>query len=421
MSDPKDEPTRRAREDAPDTRLGERLLARATQPLGLIDVRHTERRYARVMDWLAGRTSLVEHLRSRYGLTDDDIRAGTLVLAEARGSEGTDVTIILPTSPGVGGAAAAERLFTSVAHVPEDAPDAPAETRRVRRRGSPDSPPPSSETPPDAGARREAGGVTAPEPLSLGADRTRPLQAPVTVKTSPDAPAATPPATHGRAAPEAEAAAPPKRADRPLARAAELSPEKGATSPARAGVVGVGREVADANPSRVAEAPGAEPSAREAPAHARRRAAERAGAQSAGVMPEESEPILKRPVSKEAQAASEPRATTVSRETGLPLPRARELVTGGFGRERGVQDARSTLPLAAGSNNFGPAPPPQAPAAGVAPVTRQASTGGVEAPGAKGTRGKAAGVSVERLTEQVSRHLARRLLVERERRGLGKR
>src|ERR1051325_421569 len=146
MSDPKDEPTRRALEDAPDSRHAERLLARATQSLGLIDVRHTERRYASVMDWLAPRTAPGERLGSRYGLTEDDIRAGALVFAEphdserieiTHGSERTEVTGVISTLPGVGEAPAAGRLCPSVAHVLEDAPAAPVETRRVRRKGAP--------------------------------------------------------------------------------------------------------------------------------------------------------------------------------------------------------------------------------------------------------------------------------------------
>jgi hypothetical protein len=94
----------------------------------------------------------------------------------------------------------------------------------------------------------------------------------------------------------------------------------------------------------------------------------------------------------------------------------------GFERDMNTSRAQSTLPLAAGSNNVehAPATPTlHAPAAGAVPVVSQPSTGGVETFRAGRSRGKTE-LNVERLTEQVSRHLARRLLIERERRGLGR-
>lgn len=458
MSDPKDESARAALEDAPDSRLAERLLARRTHALGVIDVRHTESQYARVMDWLAGRTSLLEHLRSRYGLTEDDrARAPGLAFADERRqarARGADETGGLSAAPGAREAPAAERLFTSVAHVPEDSPAAPAETRRIRRRGVPASSPSIPETRHGADlvqvdARQEAADDRTLEQGRPSSDRTRALQAPSPVKEIPDAsahgaaqtppalssltssPDESTPARHGRSAVTAEtgATATPKRGVQPLARGAELPTEAGEN--VSTGGAEVGREASKANVLRVAESPGAKPPSREAPPHARRQAAGPGGAQSAGDGRPEGEPVLRRPGHSEGAkagaaptlVAKESGVTAVSGETRLPLAQAQEMLAGGPGREGNTSRAQSALPLAAGSNGVGSAAaplPPAPPAPGVQPAVGRAAAGGVETFKASRARGKAAAVNVERLTEQVSRHLARRLLVERERRGLGR-
>ena len=99
----------------------------------------------------------------------------------------------------------------------------------------------------------------------------------------------------------------------------------------------------------------------------------------------------------------------------MPLARAREVAD-----ESTALRALPPLPLA--SNPGGPmrgegASRHDGSAAGeaarVPPVTAETFS-----PGGKGSGQRAGGVNVERLTEQVSRHLARRLLVERERRGM---
>jgi len=455
MSDPNDEPSRPAWEDAPDSSLTERLLARRTRALGVIDVRHTESQYARIMDWLAGRAPLSEHLRARYGLTEDE-RPRTVGLAFAdeygrgRAQEADEAGGHFAAS-GAREAPAAERLFTSVAHVPEDSPAAPPETRRIRRRGVPSISPSSPETRSGAGvvqadARQEAARDNTLEQSKPSPDRTRAPQTPFSVEEIPDAsargaaqtprplpsstssPDESTPATHGRSAVTAEtgAATPSKRTGKPLARGAELLRDAGETVSTRAGAAEGGREASKADVLRVAESPGAKPVSREAPPHARRQAAELGGTQSAGVRRQEGEPILRRPVNAEGaptSLANESGAATVSGETRLPLAQAREMPAVGSALDGNTSRAQSALPLAAGSNGVGgatPTPTPHAPAAGVQPAAGRASTGGGETFKAGRARGGAAGVNVERLTEQVSRHLARRLLVERERRGLGK-
>jgi hypothetical protein len=51
-----------------ESALSERLLRRATEPLGVIDVRYAEEKYFRIVRWLGRCTALLDHLRRRYGI-----------------------------------------------------------------------------------------------------------------------------------------------------------------------------------------------------------------------------------------------------------------------------------------------------------------------------------------------------------------
>jgi hypothetical protein len=50
--------------------LNERLLRRATEPLGVIDVRYGQQKYFRIAGWLAARHSLFAHLMKRYQVAE---------------------------------------------------------------------------------------------------------------------------------------------------------------------------------------------------------------------------------------------------------------------------------------------------------------------------------------------------------------
>jgi hypothetical protein len=108
----------------------------------------------------------------------------------------------------------------------------------------------------------------------------------------------------------------------------------------------------------------------------------------------------------------------------MPLARAREIPADDSQRESPTLRAQSPLPLAAnpaaaergGSAGSQTDSATAATATQVTPIVAETIT-----PGGKGFGARAGGVNVERLTEQVSRHLARRLLVERERRGMSRR
>jgi hypothetical protein len=206
------------------------------------------------------------------------------------------------------------------------------------------------------------------------------------------------------------------------------------------------REAAKPDVLRVTESSNANPLPLEAAArHMRVQVGERGEVKGADVTSEESEPTFKRRgatedakaqavktetrttfVVREVEAASvSVEATSRSAETRLPLAQVREIPSDTFEHERNIARTQPTLPLAASPNDGERA---QTTAPQRASVNGAHAAGHVSADSAEtftaghGRAGvKAAGVNVESLTERVSRHLARRLMVERERRGLGKR
>ncbi|HEX8852109.1 MAG TPA: hypothetical protein VF754_01405, partial [Pyrinomonadaceae bacterium] len=234
MNDAHDEPQppelmpERTPESIPDSRLTERLLARATRSLGVIDVRHAERHYSRLSDWLAGRMPLLEHLRSRYGLTEyAGAKSLALAFADAgaHAQQGSDESVSLSVAHAASTARAASApLFTSVAHLPEE----PAATMRISRRGVPTFSPSGAET----STRPHHAGVEEGQPAledntpPLSLKPRRPQSAP-SAREIPDAsalvaPAQTPPhtlstPTHERATLQV------RETGRTLLRAEELS------------------------------------------------------------------------------------------------------------------------------------------------------------------------------------------------------
>ncbi|MFL6274364.1 MAG: hypothetical protein ACJ74G_04070 [Blastocatellia bacterium] len=55
--------------------VSERLWQRVSAPLGVIDVRYAQQKYFRIMQWLEGRTALLDYLRSRYRV--EEMQAGS--------------------------------------------------------------------------------------------------------------------------------------------------------------------------------------------------------------------------------------------------------------------------------------------------------------------------------------------------------
>ena len=459
MSDPTGEHPQTAEATAHESRLTGRLLARGTLALGLIDVRRAERHYARIMDWLAARTPLLEHLKARYGLAEGEGPKGlSLAFADAPAWEGAHADSG-PTNfsardggPELAGGLStlAERtsggLVTYVAHVPEALPEQ-VEAKRIARRGVPTFSSADPETQHrDAGARQrtdetarpqQSGPVThggsapaVPERVGPNVETPRGSHAAPSVKEIPAANVEARDARDGGAPPtpppRAASVAPPESTELPTRRRAP-SAEGRATTPTAETEKGLepahGRVVA---PS-VKELPGAQT---------------RAGSEmqkplmSAGVpIPTSPDPqggfgapgndaLASGPPPRAAVDAREVRAPDAPAESPMLFARARELPAGSSrgesplplaanpaGAERGESVGRRNVSAAEATAAQGRA---AVASAQVPPAVTETITPGGNVRGAQ-----AGGVNVERLSEQVGRHLARRLLVERERRRMG--
>jgi hypothetical protein len=118
----------------PSFNLAERLLRRAAEPAGVIDVRQPQRIYERSAGWVARRFALLDHWRTRYG--DQPATGGgdemTFAVAPAlRASSGAfpDVTTLARAAAPPGSNPDAPRFDTGVAASPSPA-------LRVSRRGA---------------------------------------------------------------------------------------------------------------------------------------------------------------------------------------------------------------------------------------------------------------------------------------------
>lgn len=475
MSDEKAEPTPTnpaTVEPAPGSPLTARLLARGTDSLGLIDVRRAEQHYARIMDWLAARTPLLERLRTRYGLTEGE-GSTALPFAEAIVSEGArvgDEAINLSAAPFSFNAPAAEQLFTLTARIPDDSDAPQPEAKRIARRGVPTFSTAGSETGTGRGrdgVRQERGGALEPA-LELAAptrEQERDLQSPPRVKETPAAAVENPgarPADPADAAQtsrpradssparesissaarqtlpsvEERAAAPASSSDQTLALGG--APFTGAFEPG--GPARPGAPIVTESPGPGAHPPaptlrvpvGAREMERTAGAFVvneaegmtlKRRGAAEVAERTAEVT-EHTAGVAGRAAPTAAgvrlPVASETREAHASAETPRPLARAREIHAGDSGRAPASLHAQTPLPLASGPAAERAEPPRRQNDS--APAVTRTSSAAAETftPARAQARARADELNVERLTEQVSRHLARRLQVERERRGWGR-
>lgn len=438
MSDPTGEHSQTAEGPARESRLTERLLARGTLPLGLIDVRRAESHYARIMDWLAARTPLLEHLKARYGLAEGEgLKGLSLAFADVRTWEGAHADggpidfsavgggVTLAEGQGALAERAAEGLVTYVAHVPE-ARTEQAEAKRIARRGFPIF---SSADPVmqhrDAGMRTHPDETARPQQsgsVTQGGSAPSVKEIPAATGEAHDARGDVAPLTPPRTA----SVATPESTQLPTLQLAQSA--EGHTTPPTA-EPDKGLEPARGRPGV--------PSVKELPV-----AQTHAGSEiqkpltSAGVLmparPDSpggsgapgDDALAPASPTRAAVDVREMRAPDAPAESPMPLARARELPT---------ESSRSEAPLPLAANPVGAergesvgrqndsvaaAKATQVPAAvammQVPPVVAETIT-----PGGNGRGAQAGGVNVERLTEQVSRHLARRLLVERERRRMG--
>ncbi|HEX7313603.1 MAG TPA: hypothetical protein VF297_06760 [Pyrinomonadaceae bacterium] len=481
MSDEQGEPKTTA--EGPGSLLTARLLSRGTDSLGLIDVRGAERHYARIMDWLAARNPLLEHLRTRYGLTEGEGMTG-LAFAEPMNREGArdggeNINLSATSASNFNAAPvsqtapAAEQIFTLAAHVPDDSADAaPTETKRIARRGVPTFSPARPDPDPDAGASRVRGEVVSQEQgeafkplveLTVPThERARDLQSPSPFKETHAAnsessdSAQTPRPRHApnpaqestlshapRTVPSVEERVTPSTTeqDRPRARGSTGTSDAAVVNnPTAAATPGVPR----VNESRVNESTGADAVPLVPASRAQVGTRERVDASGAVVVNEAQGTTLNKSVAAEGMniiaegakgtgvklpVAGETRTASASFATPRPLAQARELrapagetheFAGDSVRASGYQRAQPPLPLAANPAAVERVEPSHQ-RGDDKPAVKHASSSGVTE---TFTPGRAAApaddINVQRLTEQVSRHLARRLLVERERRGLGR-
>lgn len=419
MRDEKREPVPNREEPVPDPRLAARLLARAQDSAGLIDVRGAEQHYERIMDWLAARTPLLERLRTRYGLVEGDGING-LVFAEAWGREGLHAgaaELNLSAAPSGLDVPAVEQIVTRVARIPADPTPEPTELKRIARRGVPTFSPAPSEP----GTKREREEAVryeqvevfrpVPEPTLTNRGQARELQSPSPAR---EVPAANP--AQGSTAPPARRALRTfeERAAPPLARGVAPSVEASKPNPARpyeTNAAAVIHNTSGTNAPRVNESP-------------RTNVLPPMPNSTAQLRARDSAPFEEMPLEQGApegrKASSNLNAgLPVTAETPRPLAHAMEICAPDPVRASPSLHAQTPLPLALNSTTPERSEAPRGQKEAGPAVTRTSASAAPETftPAQPRTPARADEIDVQRLAEQVSRHLERKLLVERERRG----
>jgi hypothetical protein len=499
--------------------LTERLLARANEPLGLIDVRAARAHYERIMEWVAARLALVEQLRARYGLTEDDAW-GELAFAvtpgQMRGDESFD-------SVGDGATKSYDLTHTissvditrattaeGTTRVPESLTSMPAthETVRIGRRGAPvfsqlDRVTDAREDVPTHERKRgdaESHGVseshdasettTRPMPLSPSRPSTPTAESSASSSSASSSSVSSPSSEESITSSDEHTTPAPERREMTLARTAEVSASAAESSEAHKAPASEARKAPEAsapietaNPLPLKESANTRaPKVVEASpkvVEAATRAGESSHTLSSSHTPSTrvvspstrvvspptlmvsphpadlplATPAHALPASRELQSngpaeaaaaeavakrategkesGAETGATTKAVETSAvrggspPRARAKEIASVAVGHESLTYSTQSPLPLAAsrgdGASAHAASPTQQHAFAESGAQAFKSLAGGVEAEtysAAREQKTRAAEVNVGRLAEQVSRHLARRLLVERERRGM---
>jgi hypothetical protein len=169
MTDPAKE---KPKNDLPNAAWMNRLVQRSTNPVGVINARHPQQLHARTAGWMAERYGWLDHWRTRYLGTETQSTGGGLIFTSA-----------LPRSASLTGDGRNEtEILARQTSVPlHNRPNAPAVNEpglptpllRIRRPGAP--PPESSSTPI---VQRKAGetAVIAEDTQSGLAKRTTPLR-----------------------------------------------------------------------------------------------------------------------------------------------------------------------------------------------------------------------------------------------------
>lgn len=382
-------------EAALPTELGERLLQRRTEPLGLIDVRQPQQHYTRTAGWIAQRFALLDHWKTRYGSDEDTSAAGPSLVFAAPGQTLTEPSHAVPS---VAQIRAVKQPVAAQTSTVSPTSSSPPEQFRVRRRAI-SNPPPSENlarsaiiSPHYRGQTPSVAAAPAQTPVTVGRIEARPSLFPLLLQRE-----------HSEAR---TGLAKGRELAEPLAsRATMQTPlSKSALSqlhepPSLAGGDDSARDVT----SPVVE------SAASFPLVQRQAAGSEQPAETAhGDVAERRVP-----------AATEVRAAL----SGAPQPamvwRERaEVSSGGMFADGTTGGPGTALPLAISAARGGePQVARQATTAEPASSTNTESTASVAAPPMPATP-PANEIDVAHLAEQVSRLLARQLQIERERRGM---
>jgi hypothetical protein len=139
------------------TELTERLLQRATAPLGVIDVRQPQQHYARTAGWIAQRFALLDRWKTRYGSDEEASGAGASLVFAVPGQTLTEPNPAVPNVAQL--ARTVQQSVAAQASTVSPTSSSPPEQFRVRRHAMPSvSPPQATVTPssPEATIRSKA-------------------------------------------------------------------------------------------------------------------------------------------------------------------------------------------------------------------------------------------------------------------------
>ena len=131
MKDTSDQTGPEADKVGESSQLTDRMLARHSKPIGVIDVRRAEQHYSRTAGWVAERFALLDHWKSRYDVDEGRGAGGSLVFSSAPREAPTRTS----SGPTLSNMAQIARSAKPVASPPSGSPQQ-QQQYRVRRRGA---------------------------------------------------------------------------------------------------------------------------------------------------------------------------------------------------------------------------------------------------------------------------------------------
>lgn len=128
--------------DGSSSALAERLLRRATEPVGMIDSRHPRNLRARTSGWLAQRFGLLDHWRTRYAVADSRADGESLVFKIATTRSFGETAEGLNDAAPIARVAASSAPPLKVSGVGSNDASPSTPSLRVSRRAARQAPPP---------------------------------------------------------------------------------------------------------------------------------------------------------------------------------------------------------------------------------------------------------------------------------------